>query len=186
MRKNRKVTIIISVSILCVLLVFLGLYVGARVLFGRGNVTVTSLDKYLALCETDGSLPAVPEDEFRGYNDLDFRYEQHLSMLSDERWLRMTLSYDEKTYAEQTARIDESYDFASGAASACTGGYSPDFSFGGFEFKTCSSNVYPKSMCFIGFNKAEQKLCYLYFEDGELDLTDDFPLFFRQHKFIAE
>ncbi len=187
MKKSRKIILIVSASVLgALMLAAIVFFVPIFIAFGKGNKTVDSLEQYLALCETEVYYPAVPEDTFYGYDDVAFRYEKHMWMLSSEQWIRMVMSYDGQAYDEQVKRIYGRYDFIPGATDLTTGGYSPDFSFGGFDFKTESSIVYPKSMLFIGFNRQELKICYLYFSDTELDSTDDFPLFFRQHGFIEE
>lgn len=187
MKKTHKIVLIASASVFGVLLLLLaGFLFYVHSIIRDSDLSIASIEEYRARRETDACLPAVPEDEFAGYTEIDFRYEQHLSILSDERWYRMILSYDAAAYAEQTERIEKTYAFAASPGDPAAAGCAPDFRYGGFAFRTCADNYYPKSMRFIGWNEAEQKICYLYFEDGELDFTNDFPTFFKEHRFIAE
>lgn len=178
---------IVSASVLgAIALLMIGNLVAMFFLFGKGDKTVDSLEEYIALCKSDEYYPTIPEDITKNCNQIDFRYEQHLWALSSERWYRIVMTYDDRSFTEQQEHFNQSCDFAFDAAENQTGGYSPDFIYGGFTFKTAVPNIYPKSMLFIGFNEKEKQICYLYFEDYELDSTDDFPQFFRQHKFIPE
>jgi len=187
MKKKTKTVLIVLAAVFGTILVLLiGAIITLSVVFGRGDKAVDSFEEYMALCETGEYYPEISLDAFKDYDDIDFHYEQHLWALSSERWYRVILTYNDSTYAKQQEYFNETYDFISNASEDNTGGYSPDFSFGGFEFKTDSCISYPKNMLFIGFNETEKKICYLYFEDDELDSTDDFPIFFQQHHFLPE
>ena len=187
MKKRTKRIIIVCTSVFGVLAVLsICIFVKLFALLGRGSKTVDSLEEYIVLCETEEYYPKVPVENFIDCDRLYFHYEQLLSVLSSERWYCMVRTYDNLSYAKQKALFYKTYSFATEATEQQTGGYSPDFCFGGFAFHIDSLSSYPKSMLFIGFNEAENKICYLYFEDYELDLTDDFPFFFQQHGFIPE
>ena len=188
MKKSLKIFLIAIASVLgLTLIASVGFMIMLSVTNSKYNFSVDSFEAYLDRCEADAALPYPSEkDIFTGYENMDFHFEQNLWVLSSERWYRMVMTYDQPTYTEMTGKIGEAFAFADAASEAHTGGYAPEFQFGGFDFRTCAGNHYPKSMTFIGLNASARKICFLYFQDPELDSTKDFPAFFREHRIIPE
>lgn len=151
---------------------------------GDAPSCITSLDKYYSEQQAHGSLPEVNTDEFDGYKDIKFLYRNNYTIISDEQWYRMVMTYDEKSFSQQVKRIDSEYKFVSAEDKDVVGGHSPNFTYNGYEFRTICE-VYPHQMTFIGLDKVNHQICYVYFEDGELDSTNDFPQFFEQKR-LAE
>lgn len=145
---------------------------------------ITSLDKYYSEQQKHLSLPEVNTDEFKGYKDIQFLYKSNFTVISDEQWYRMVMLYDEKSFLKQVKRIDSEYKFVSAEDKDNVGGHSPDFTYNGYEFRTVCED-YPHQITFIGLDKVNHRICYIYFEDRELDSTDDFPQFFEKKR-LAE
>ena len=173
--KRTKIILLIAGA---VTLVICGIFLGKIifVLSCMSSDTVRDIEKYRELSATPYSVyPALPPDEMLGaYEDADFYYDEMLSPISSYRSYSVTLYYTEEAYAAQKAYLNESVAFVE-AASEETGGYEPDFTCGGFRFRTEEGLCFPKCMDFIGFNDDENAICFIHFEDWELDVCSDFP-----------
>ena len=175
MKKRTKIILLIAGA---GLLIASGIFLGKIifVLSCMSSDTVRDIEKYRELSATPYSVyPALPPDEMLGaYEDADFYYDEMLSPISSYRSYSVTLYYTEDAYAAQKAYLNESVAFVE-AASEETGGYEPDFTCGGFRFRTEEGLYFPKCMDFIGFNDNENAICFIHFEDMELDGCRDFP-----------
>ena len=174
MKKRTKIILLIAgAATVIVCDVFLSEFIFAFLCCS--SKTVKDIDAYKALYDTDHVCPALPPDEILGdYENVDFYYNEMLSPISSYRSYSVTLYYTEEAYAAQKAYLNESVAFVE-AASEETGEYEPDFTCGGFRFRTEEGLYFPKCMDFIGFNDDENAICFIHFEDMELDGCRDFP-----------
>ncbi len=144
--------------------------------------TVTDMEKYERLCAEDSLLPALPAAECLGsYTAPDFYFaEDHFPVLANRWSYRLTLQYAPEDYAAQAEYLKETGSFVA-AAGENTHGYSPEFTCGGFRFFTEDGIYFPKRMDFIGFDDETCRICFVYFEDENLDDGPDFPEFLKQY-----
>ena len=175
MKKRTKIILlIVGAGLLIAGGIFLGKLI--FVFLSISSDTLRDLGKYRELSSGEYSVyPALPSDELLGdYENADFYYNEMLSPISSYRSYSVTLYYTEEAYAAQKAYLNESVAFVE-AASEETGEYEPDFTCGGFRFRTEEGLYFPKCMDFIGFNDDENAICFIHFEDMELDGCRDFP-----------
>ena len=185
MKKTTKIVLIVISSVLALTLlvgVSFGIYL--KIEINKTCFSTNSIEEYYEACEKDGAMPQVSTKEFEPCNNIEFYYEQNLWFVISERWYRLTMSYDESEYQNQVKRIESEYTFISTIPNSDS--YEKTFEYGDYTFRVCTPYNYPKEMSFIGFDEKNQKICYIYFSDGDLDSTDDFPEFFEQYEFIEK
>lgn len=143
--------------------------------------TVTDIEKYERLCAEEWLLPALPEAERCGnYASRDFYFEEEHSMFANRWCYRLTLQYAPEDYAVQKNFLKQTCSFVAQAGED-THGYTPDFTCGSFRFSTEEGVWFPKFMSFLGFDDAACRICFVYFEDENLNDGPDFPQFLEQY-----
>ena len=144
--------------------------------------TVTDIEKYERLCAEDSLLPALPAAERLGsYTAPDFYFaEDHFPVFANRWCYRLTLQYAPEDYAAQAEYLKKTVSFVARAGEH-THGYAPEFPCGGFRFFTEDGIWFPKRMDFIGFDDETRRICFIYFEDENLDDGPDFPRFLEQY-----
>ena len=176
MKKRIKIILLIAGA---ALLIICGIFLGKLIFVFScmSSDTVRDIEKYIELSGAPYSVyPALPPDDMQGdYEDVDFYYDEMLSPISSYRSYSVTLYYGKAQYKAQKAYVNNNKTYVE-AAGEKTGGYEPSFTCGGFRFQTEQGLIFPKCMDFIGFNDAEKAICFIHFEDWELDGCSDFPL----------
>lgn len=185
MKKRTKIILLIAgAATVIVCDVFLSEFIFAFLCCS--SKTVKDIDAYKALYDTDHVCPALPPDEMLGdYENVDFYYNEMLSPISNYRSYSVTLYYGEAQYNVQKTFVNENKTYVA-AASFKTGGYDPNFTCGGFRFQTEQGLIFPKCMDFTGFNDDENAICFIHFEDWDLDGCSNFPLELVQRGLVAE
>ena len=185
MRKRTKIILLIAgAARLIVCDVFLCEFIFAFLCCS--SKTVKDIDAYKALYGTDHVCPALPPDAMLGnYESAAFYYNEVLAPISNYRSYSVTLYYDEERYAAQKTYVNENKRYVE-TAGINTGGYEPSFTCGGFRFQTEQGLIFPKRMDFIGFNDDENAICFIHFEDWELDGCSDFPQELTERGLVSE
>ena len=144
--------------------------------------TVTDIEKYERLCAEDSLLPALPAAERLGsYTAPDFYFaEDHFPVFANRWCYRLTLQYAPEDYAVQKNFLKQTCSFVAQAGED-THGYTPDFTCGSFRFSTEEGVWFPKFMSFLGFDDTACRICFVYFEDENLNDGPDFPQFLEQY-----
>lgn len=185
MKKKAKITLLVIGSVLALIL-----FVGAssviylRTEINKSSFSINNIEEYYEACEKDGAMPPISTKEFEPCDNIEFYYEQNLWVIISERWYKLTMSYNESEYQKQVKRTESEYDFISDEREPDS--YEKTFEYGDYIFRVCQPYYYPKEMSFIGFDEMNHKICYIFFSDFELDITDDFPEFFNQHSFVEK
>lgn len=185
MKKTVKIALIAICSVTALALIIGAAFViSLKIAINKNCFSIDNIEEYYKVCEKDGTMPQVSTDEFEPYSNIEFYYEQNLWVIISERWYKLVMSYDEGEYQKQVNRIEYEYTFISTIPNSDS--YEKTFEYGNYTFKVCTPYVYPKEMSFIGFDETNHKICYIFFSDYELDYTDDFPEFFKEHQFTEK
>ena len=182
--KRKKTLKIILITCACLaaaaLIVFAGFWFWVSSL--HSSRTVSDIEEYERLCAEDRLLPALPTAERLGnYTARDFFFaEDHFPVIINRWSYRLTLEYTPQDYAAQAEYLKKNVSFVAQAGEN-THGYAPEFTCGGFRFFTEEGVWFPKGMDFIGFDDETYRICFVYFEDENLDDGPDFPQFFEMY-----
>ena len=186
MKKRMKIILPIAGA---ALLIICGIFLGKLIFVFSciSSDTVRDMEKYRELSGAPNSVyPALPPDDMLGdYEDADFYYDEMLSPVSSYRSYSVTLYYSEEKYCTQKTYVNANKTHIETAGEE-TGGYEPSFTCGGFRFCTDEGIYFPKCMDFTGFNDKENAICFIHFEDWELDGCSDFPQELVQRGLVAE
>jgi len=134
----------------------------------------TSLDAWVELQNKQSYLPAV--SEMGDYENIQCKYQhrENLIVSSDAYILRAT--YSQENFETQKDYVLNSYSFQDTVTDEIREKNiqkSASFSFDGYNFKMLSIDEYelwyPKYFSFVGFSAEKQEICFIYFEDIELD-----------------
>ncbi len=186
MKKRTKIILlIVGAGLLIAGGIFLGKLI--FVFLSISSDTLRDLGKYRELSSGEYSVyPALPSDELLGdYENADFYYNEMLSPISSYRSYSVTLYYGEAQYKAQKAYVNANKTYVETVGKK-TGGYEPSFTCGGFRFQTEQDLIFPKRMDFIGFNDDENAICFIHFEDWELDGCSDFPQAINESGLVSE
>lgn len=128
------------------------------------------------------------------YTDLysTFRHEGVIYPIST---VALFLDYDKSEYEKQVNYINENYLFIDSTYPECTDIYA---SINGYEIKIVDKGLYTYDIyhnwaghdylvsfgMMIGTNTAENKICYLYFCDPELDIIDNLDEYIKEYFYL--
>ena len=186
MKIGMKIFLIILSAILALILAFLvilSIIIGFMIFVPQMDVD-TSIDAWVELQEEHSYLPAISEMGY--YEDVQCKYQhrENLVISSDAYILRAT--YSQENFDAQKDYILNTYSFQNTVTDEIgeeTIQKNASFLFDGYDFKMLSLEEYdlwyPKYFAFVGFCKEKQEICFIYFEDIELDyISGSFEDFF--------
>ena len=182
MKIGMKIFLIILSAILA-FWVILSIIIGFMIFVPQMDVD-TSIDAWVELQEEHSYLPAISEMGY--YEDVQCKYQhrENLIISSDAYILRAT--YSQENFDAQKDYILNTYSFQNTVTDEIgeeTIQKNASFLFDGYDFKMLSLEEYelwsPKYFAFVGFCKEKQEICFIYFEDIELDyISGSFEDFF--------
>lgn len=139
-------------------------------------------EEYLAKVEYAADYMPQP-NECGDYTSATVTYKKKLMLLFESYSVGLFLSYDNAEYNKQKELILADYNFLTSDSAESD----PDASVGGYSIRLADKE-YPlqtyKMGLLVGINDSENKICYLFYYDLDLDVLDDLDSYVEEFFFF--